>query len=140
MFHAELGAEEIELVLSGGGALAQAEEAVGKRLAFVDQHARDLHPGRALRITQEPTRVRCSLRRRCARRPSALPGRLHEEVATAVLVCHVGQVFDVDTQVVRLLGLEAAMHRLWLFRLQRLRCPRRGAGGTGRARGARPAD
>ena len=38
MFDAEVGAEQVELVLTGGGALAQAEEAVGELFPVVGQN------------------------------------------------------------------------------------------------------
>ena len=63
MLDAEFGAEQVEFVLSGGCARAQAEEAVGESLAVVGQHAGDLHRGCALEVAQEPARVGSSLRR-----------------------------------------------------------------------------
>ena len=118
---AKLGAEQVELVLSGGRALAQAEEAVGESLAVVGQHAGDLHRGRALQIAQEPPRVGRSLRRVDAHEdPARRPVDGHEEVAAAVLVGHLGQILDVDVQVAGFVGLEAAVRGLGLLRLQRL--------------------
>lgn len=118
---AEVRAEQVELVLSGGGALAQAEEAVGESLAVVGQHARDLHRGRALQVAQEAARVGSSLRRIDAHEdPPRRPVDGHEEIAARGFVRHLRQILDVDVQVAWLIGLEATVGRLGLLRLQRL--------------------
>ena len=117
---AEVGAEQVELVLSCGAALAQAEQSVGEGLAIVGQNPGDLHRGGTFEIAQEPPRVGRSLRRIDADEDppcGAVDG--HEELAPPLLVRHLRQVFHVDMQVAGLVGLEGAVRRLRLFRLQR---------------------
>ena len=53
VLNAKLGAEQVELLLAGGGAHAQAEQPVGEGFAVVRQHVGDLYRGLALQITQE---------------------------------------------------------------------------------------
>ena len=116
----EVRAEGVELVLSAGGALAQAEEPVGEGLSVVGQHAGDLHRGRAVQIAQEPSCVGRGLRRVDAHEdPPRGPVDGHEEVAAAILVGHLGQVFDVDVQVAGLVDVEGAVRGLGFLRLQR---------------------
>lgn len=80
--------------------------------------AGDLHRSGALQIAQEPAGVGRGLRRVDAHEdPACRPVDGHEEVAAAVLVGHLGQVFDVDVQIAGLVGLEGAVRGLGFLRL-----------------------
>lgn len=117
---AELGAEQVELVLSGSGAFAQAEQPVGEGLSVVGEHPGDLHRGRALQIAQEAARVGRGLRRIDAHEdPARRAVDGYEEISAPILVGHLGQVFHVDMQVAGLICLEGPVRGLRLFRLQR---------------------
>ena len=63
MLDAEVGAQEVKLVLSRCSASAQAEQAVGEGLAVVCEHLGDLHRRRAFQVAQKAARVGCGLRR-----------------------------------------------------------------------------
>lgn len=106
---AKLGSKQVELVLSTGAAFAQTERAVGEGSSVVGQHAGDHHRGRAVDVAKEPPRVGRGLRRTDAHedRPRR-PVDGHEQVAAAVVVGHLGQVFHVNMQMARFLGLEGA--------------------------------
>ncbi len=121
MLDAKLGVEQVELVLTGGAALAQAEQPVGEGLSVVGQHASDLHRGGTFEIAEEPACVGRGLCRVDAHEDPprrAVDG--HEEIASRGFVCHLGQILDVDVQIAGLVGLEGAVCRLRLLRLQRL--------------------
>ena len=58
---AQVGAELIELVLAGGRALAQAEEAVGELFSIVRKYGADPYRAGPFEIAQEPARIGGSL-------------------------------------------------------------------------------
>ncbi len=81
MLDAEVRAEQVELVLSGGGASSQAEQPVGEGFSVVRQDLGNLHRRRALQVAQEPPRIGRGLRRVDAHEdPARRPVDGHEEV------------------------------------------------------------
>ena len=57
VFDAEIGAELVELVFAGGGALAQTKEAVGKLFSVIGQNGADAQRAGPLQVAQEPAGV-----------------------------------------------------------------------------------
>jgi len=57
LFDAEVAAQQIEFVLAGGVALAQAEQAVGELLAIVRENGADLHRAGPSQLPQEPSGI-----------------------------------------------------------------------------------
>ena len=76
MVDGEVGAEPVELVLAGGAALAQAEQAVGELFAVVGQHRPDAHRAGPFEIAQEAAGIGGGLGPvDRGRTPSGSPGR-----------------------------------------------------------------
>ncbi|CUH40984.1 hypothetical protein JSE7799_03725 [Jannaschia seosinensis] len=115
----EGGAKRVEGVLSRGSPLAQAENAGGELLAIVGENGADADRAGALQIAQEaPCVGRGLCREDTDEDPSGRPVDGHEEVTAAGLIGHLRQVFHVDVEVARLVGLEGAVLRLGRLGLQ----------------------
>ena len=102
--------ELIELMLTGGCPLAQAEKAICERFAVVCEDSADTDGARPFQVAQEAPGIGCGLCIEDADKdPAGGPVDCHKEVATLVLICHLGQIFHVHMEVSGLVGLEAAV-------------------------------
>ena len=61
MVNPEVAAQQVELVLAGGGPFVQTEQAVGEFAAVVGQHRANPHRAGPFEIAQEPARIGGSL-------------------------------------------------------------------------------
>ncbi len=121
MLDAEIGAKLVELMLSRGRALAQAKQPVCESLSIIGQHAGDFHRCCTRQITQKAARIGGSLCWIDAHKdPACRPVDGDKEVTPPVLIGHLGQIFDVDMLIARLVGLEGTVYRLGFLRLQRM--------------------
>ena len=119
VFDAEVGAELIELVLAGGSALAQAEQAVGELLAIIRENGPDPHRAGPFEIAQEPAGIRGGLGLVDANEdPAGRPVDGDEQVAPRGFVRHLRQILHVHMQVTGLVGLESLVFRSRCLRLQ----------------------
>ena len=107
VFNAEIGAELIELVLAGGLAFAQTEQAVGEFLAVIGQDRPDPDWAGPFQIAQKAAGIGGSLG---FEDPDEHPaGRAvdgHEQVAARGFVSHLRQILHIDMKVAGLIGLE----------------------------------
>jgi len=96
VFDPEVIAEQVELMLAGGRALAQAEQAVGELFAIIGENGPDPHRAGPFEITQEPAGIRGSLGFVDADEdPAGCPVDGHEQVAPRGFVSHLRQILDV---------------------------------------------
>jgi|GEM_PF-3116019 len=119
VFDSKVCTEPIELVLAGGNAFAQAEQAVGEFLAVVRKYGADVHRAGAFQVAQEPSRIGGGLRFVDADEDPA--GRAvdgHEQVAARGFVSHLRQILHIDMKVAGLIGLECLVLGSGVFRLQ----------------------
>ena len=102
--------ELIELMLTGGGPLAQAEQAICERFAVVCEDSADMDGAGPFQVAQEAAGIDCGLCIEDADKdPAGGPVYCHKEVATPVLICRSGRIFHVHMEVSGLAGLEAAV-------------------------------
>jgi hypothetical protein len=109
---ARVCAELVELVLAGGNAFAQAEQAVGELLAIVGKHGADAHRAGAFQVAQEAAGVGSGLGLEDADEDPA--GRAvdgHEQVAARGFVSHLRQILHIDMQIAGLAGFERLVRR-----------------------------
>jgi hypothetical protein len=119
MLDTEVDAEAVEIVVAGGPPAAKSEQTIGELLAVVGEHTGDRHRRGAFQIAQKTAGVGSSLGWVNAHEdPSRGAVDGHEQIPAAALVGHLRQVFHVDMQVARLVGLEGPVCRPWQSRLQ----------------------
>ena len=104
-------------MLTGGCPLAQAEKAICERFAVVCEDSADTDGASPFQVAREAAGIDCGLCIEDADKdPAGGPVYCHKEVATPVLICHLGQIFHVHMEVSGLAGLEAAVPGLrWVF-------------------------
>ena len=98
---------------------AKAEQTIDKLLAAVGQHVGDRHRRSAFQIAQKPAGVGSGFRRVDAHEDpprSAVDG--DEQILATVLFRHLRQVFHIDMELARLIGLEGLVRRMWQGKLQ----------------------
>ena len=110
MLDAHLCAECVKLMFASGGPLAQAKEPIGELFPVIGQNGPDADRASTLQVAQKAPRVGCRL---CCEYADKYPPRGpingHEKIAAAAFIGHLGQVFDFDMNVARLVGFEATV-------------------------------
>jgi len=118
MVDAQVGAEQIELVLAGGGAFAQAEQAVGEFLAIIGENGADADRAGAFQVAKKAAGVGGGLGFVDADEdPSCRAINGNEQVAPRGFVSHLRQILDVHVQVAGLICLERLVPGPWRLRL-----------------------
>lgn len=121
MLDAQRGAQLIEGVPPGGCALARGEEAISELLAVVGEDRADAQRAGLGQGGQEGTRRSCALGAlELDEHPVRGSVDGHEQVASSILIGHLGQVFHVDVHVARLVRGKGCVRGLARLRLQRL--------------------
>ena len=93
-----------------GRPLAQAKKAICECFAVVCEDRADTNGTSPFQAAQEAVGIGCGLCIEDAdKNPAGGPVDCHKEVATPVLICHLGQIFHVHMEVSGLVGLEAAV-------------------------------
>ena len=119
VFNAEIGAELIELVLAGGLAFAQTEQAVGEFLPVIGQNRPDPDWAGPFQIAQKSAGIGGSLGFEDPdEHPAGCPINRHEQVAPGRFISHLRQILHIDMKVAGLVGFERLVLRSGVASLQ----------------------
>ena len=119
VLYAQFPAQLVELMVAAGFAFLAGKQAVRELLAVVCQQLVDPDRTGLVQCLQEGL---CTGRRLVGlelhKHPARGPVNGHEQIASAALVLHLGQVLHVHVHIAWLVGLERLVHRLWLLGLE----------------------